>query len=1300
MAQQLISVGTLANDNTGDTLRDAFIKTNANFSEIYTGNPTLTGSPTLSPSGNGSVTITNAGTSSALRITQTGSGNALLVEDETNPDTTPFTITALGRVGIGTTSPESNFHMYAVDTGLNPFFERNEDGVGGVSLTGRRSRGTVSAKTALTNGDVIGGYAALGYDGANYQFRGGFRFIVDGAVSANNVPTSLVLETGTTTSPIARITIDSAGRVGIGSSTANSSDLRINKATTGNINQYGVLAEFTTQSDVTNAQYGFTTSLATQATSFTLANLRHFAAVFQSIGAGSTVTNQVGFFAGSSLIGAANNYGFYSDIASGSNRWNFYANGTATNYFAGNVFIGNTNSGGTERLFVEQTADAHTARIVNTSTSGALRGLQIHSTANNIPGVTMSRWYSSFAGNADVGQVRFDGLGTGGAYVEHAAIYAIATGANTATGAPTKLSFKTSDGSASVERMAISGTGVVSAVANITSTSTTTGSLIVTGGTGISENLWVGGYINVDNLRLQDNTLSSTNANGNIVLAPNGTGDVQLDADTVRVGDSNAAVTLTTNGAAPLTINTGVVGATATGNTIAITGGLGGATSGAGGAVTVQAGSAQTLGAGGALNLYGGAAVGTNQAGADVTIRAGNGTGTAGSGSIILQTAAAGTTGTTANTLTTRVTVAPVGSVTLAANVTSTSTTSGTLIVTGGVGVSENLWVGGYINVDNLRLQDNTLSSTNTDGNIVLAPNGAGDVQLDADTVRIGDSGAAATLTTNGAGNLTIRTGSTNSGSILINQGDNGNIDIEPHGTGDVNLNADTVRVGDSNAAATVTTNGTGNLTVRTGSTNSGSILINQGDNGVISIQTHGTGEVVINDAGNAADFRVEGDTDANLLIADASVDRVGIGINAPATKLHIQQTNAATNSVTRLLRIDNYSTGTPANGIGVGLEFGVETTDNNLEIGAAIEAVVTDVTATSEDFDIVFRTMGAGAAAAERVRISSNTTSTSTTTGALVVSGGIGVADNVYVSKALVVGTTLSTATALDLNNNNIIGVNNLTFADPGPNEGISFNGNFTIYESPDDLVTNTGGNLQFVSGAARRLTVKTSGQVEIPATTASTSTTTGALIVGGGVGASGAIRAGGEISIEGGQFISVSGPSGGTRIRRDGGLNGLDLQTASTSRLFISDSGPVTITSTTASTSTTTGALIVGGGVGIAGALNATTKSFIIDHPTKPGKLLRHGSLEGPEFGVYVRGKLNGNVIELPEYWTKLVDPNSITVQLTPIGKHQKLYVEDIRDNKVYIGNEGLFSGEAHCFYYVQGERIDVDKLEVESE
>ena len=101
--------------------------------------------------------------------------------------------------------------------------------------------------------------------------------------------------------------------------------------------------------------------------------------------------------------------------------------------------------------------------------------------------------------------------------------------------------------------------------------------------------------------------------------------------------------------------------------------------------------------------------------------------------------------------------------------------------------------------VGNLSLASNTLSSTDTNGNIVLAPNGNGDVQLDADTVRVGDSGAAVTLTSNGAGALTVTTGGaanlvlstnsgTTSGAITVTQGAGADIVLTPNGTGSVAL--------------------------------------------------------------------------------------------------------------------------------------------------------------------------------------------------------------------------------------------------------------------------------------------------------------------------------------------------------------------------------------------------------------------------------------------------------------------------------------------------------------------------------
>ena len=71
-----------------------------------------------------------------------------------------------------------------------------------------------------------------------------------------------------------------------------------------------------------------------------------------------------------------------------------------------------------------------------------------------------------------------------------------------------------------------------------------------------------------------------------------------------------------------------------------------------------------------------------------------------------------------------------------------------------------------------------------------------------------------------------------------------------------------------------------------------------------------------------------------------------------------------------------------------------------------------------------------------------------------------------------------LTASGGLLLNNTNITGVNALSFNDPGPNEGISWtSGNTAIFESPDNLTTNSAGNLQFVYGGTRRLTVNNAG-------------------------------------------------------------------------------------------------------------------------------------------------------------------------------------------------------------------------------
>ena len=125
---------------------------------------------------------------------------------------------------------------------------------------------------------------------------------------------------------------------------------------------------------------------------------------------------------------------------------------------------------------------------------------------------------------------------------------------------------------------------------------------------------------------------------------------------------------------------------------------------------------------------------------------------------------------------------------------------------------------------------------------------------------------------------------------------------------------------------------------------------------------------------------------------------------------------------------------------------------------------------------------------------------------------------------------------------------------------------------------------------------------------------------------------------------------------------------------------------------TITGSNALNITGSATIVGAFQATTKSFKIDHQRLLGKKLIYGVLEGPEHGVYARGRLTqNNIIQLPEEWEWLVDPDSITVQLTPIGTQQILYVQNIENNTVIINSNAPID----CFYFVHATRKDVVPL-----
>ena len=113
--------------------------------------------------------------------------------------------------------------------------------------------------------------------------------------------------------------------------------------------------------------------------------------------------------------------------------------------------------------------------------------------------------------------------------------------------------------------------------------------------------------------------------------------------------------------------------------------------------------------------------------------------------------------------------------------------------------------------------------------------------------------------------------------------------------------------------------------------------------------------------------------------------------------------------------------------------------------------------------------------------------------------------------------------------------------------------------------------------------------------------------------------------------------------------------------------------------------------------GSADARPKPFDIKHPSKDGYRLRYACIEGPEVGVYCRGRVKGEkIIKLPDYWKDLVDVESISVQLQPVGSHQDIIVKRWDSEFIYLQAQGGMP--INCFYHVYAARKDVNPLHVE--
>jgi hypothetical protein len=426
----------------------------------------------------------------------------------------------------------------------------------------------------------------------------------------------------------------------------------------------------------------------------------------------------------------------------------------------------------------------------------------------------------------------------------------------------------------------------------------------------------------------------------------------------------------------------------------------------------------------------------------------------------------------------------------------STSTTTGALVVNGGAGFANSITVGGASTFNN------NLTVTGD-----LAVNG-GDITTTATTFNLVNTNAT-TVNIAGAG-TNVQIGAA-TGTTEINNNLNviGDIDIDggdlTASTASFNLLDSTVTTLNFARAATLITVGatTGTTNIRNATvTLDGTTLNINGSNPSIASSSTGTASIFnanistinfgqaanisMGSTGGTTTVRGSLAVNGNTTLGDASSDTITINANTASVPNTLTFTidDAVANNISYPVEVRHTTTGTPANNIGVGIEFIAETSNNNNEIGVTVEGQATSVTAGNEKFDFVVKTMTNGGSAAQAVRANNNTFTVGASSTATTI--------NTQTSSALTITTGASGVT------------------------------------SPGNTVVVIGGAGGTTSGAG--------GQTEIRGGDASTSGVGGSVVVSAGnatgtniIGANTVIEAGqGTGTGRSGQIIFKTGPGG----------------------------------------------------------------------------------------------------------------------------------------------------------------------------
>ncbi len=565
-----------------------------------------------------------------LQVTGAATGVAPILSAQGSDTNISIVLTpkGTGNVGIGTTAPTYKLHISgSTKTGGILVEDSNTAAAApAIEVIGKRSdpNGTsafsgklllaanrTDAATATNSALGVMAFGGNHTDGtlANILYSASIVGVSEGAFSnATTMPTGLAFYTGSTgrdpdtanvTIGTERMRIDSAGRVGIGGAASTPHSLRVVRQITGDPFSIGILSDGQVQSAVTSRADYFLSAHNVAAGTYPIIN-GHQAQQGTLTG---TVTQQRGFSADGSLIGATNNFGFYGDIPSGTGRWNFYANGTADNYFAGKVGVGTATPA--QNLQVSSSVDA-VALVTGGSTAAGY--LAVNGNArSSLTGATTLISYNTGVAELTNRSNQYFAFGTNS--TEYARIGS--TGIISLAGTPGAESLRVTPTASSVNYFTIAGSATTGApTLNAQGSDTNIGAGYISKGTGthffatgglggnvqfnIAHTASAVNYIQVTGAATGDGPILSavgSDTNINIVLTPKGTGTVNATTFVgALTGNASTATTLQTartingtsfNGSANITVTA------STTNALTIGTGLSGTSFNGGSAVTI-----------------------------------------------------------------------------------------------------------------------------------------------------------------------------------------------------------------------------------------------------------------------------------------------------------------------------------------------------------------------------------------------------------------------------------------------------------------------------------------------------------------------------------------------------------------------------------------------------------------------------------------------------------------------------------------------------------------------------------------